>query len=297
MEGSGGRGMTRVVIRDLGFPEDPRWHQEALWFSDIDTRWVHRMAPDGKLTRVLEVEGTPSGLGWHPNGSLLVVSMSDKRLLRLDAGETSQAADLSSLASFHCNDMVVDDAGRAYIGTFGFDFDNLRPFAPGEIILVPPGGLPRVVARGLSFPNGLAVTPDKKTLIVGETLGERLTAFDIDPDGTLGNKRVWAPLPSMTPDGISLDAEGAVWVASPVSGAVVRVREGGTITDCAAVSTQPYACRLGGPDRRTLYICTSYPLPSLFAFKSLPAPPDAEARARMGKIEAIEVKVPGAGFP
>ena len=213
----------------------------------------------GQVTTILPVDGIPSGLGWLPNGNLLVVSMSDRRLLQLEPSGVSEVADLSSLASFRCNDMVVDDLGRAYIGTFGFDFDAMHPFSPGEIILVPPRGSPRVVADGLAFPNGLAITPDKKTLIVSETLGERLTAFEIAADGTLGKRRVWAPLAGMTPDGISLDSEGAVWVASPVSSAVLRVQEGGKIIGKVTVSTQAYACRLGGPDGRTLYITTSYP--------------------------------------
>jgi sugar lactone lactonase YvrE len=289
--------MTRIVIEDLGFPEDPRWHDGELWFSDMDAGWVFRMSPGGRATQVVQVPGTPSGLGWLPDGRLLVVSMSDRKLLRLDAEAVREAADLSRLASFRCNDMVVDGEGRAYIGTFGFDFEGLRPFAPGEIILCPPRGVPRVVADGLAFPNGLAITPDGNRLIVSETLGERLTGFDIGPDGSLRNRRVWAALPSTAPDGISLDAEGAVWVASPVSGAVFRVREGGEVTDRVAVSTQAYSCRLGGPERQTLYITTSYPLPSLFSIKGLPAPSRETPRARMGKIEAIDVKVPGAGFP
>ncbi len=289
--------MTAVVMEGLGFPEDPRWHDDALWFSDMDAKSVIRLDLKGQVRKVLEVGGIPSGLGWLPDGRMMVVSMTDRRLLRLEASGVSEAADLSRLASFHCNDMVVDGEGRAYIGTFGFDFEGLRPFSPGEIILVPPHGSPRVVANELAFPNGLAITPDKKTLIVSETLGEQLTAFDIAPDGSLGNRRVWASVPSMTPDGISLDADGAVWMASPVSAAVFRVREGGTITDRVSVSTQPYACRLGGQSGRTLYITTSYPLPSLFALKSLPAPPHRDDHARVGRIEALEVKVPGAGFP
>ena len=289
--------MTEILIEGLGFPEDPRWHQDALWFSDMDARAVFRMDPDGALHRIVRVDGTPSGLGWLPDGALLVVSMADQKLLRFDSASLNEVADLSSLARFRCNDMVVDDEGRAYIGTFGFDFEGLSPFAPGQIILVHPDGMPQVVADGLAFPNGMAITPDKETLIVSETLGQCLTAFDIAADGTLGNRRVWAALPSLTPDGISLDAEGAIWVASPVSGAVFRVHEGGTISERATVATQAYACRLGGLDHRTLYVTTSYPLPSLFALRSLPVPPERTSGASAGRIEAIRVKVSGAGFP
>ena len=287
----------KVVLDGLGFPEDPRWHVGARWFSDMDKKAVLKRAHSGRVATILSVEGIPSGLGWLPNGKLVVVSMSDRRLLQLEPSGARELADLSAIASFRCNDMVVDDTGRAYIGTFGFDFEALRPFAPGEIILVPPDGSPRIVADGLAFPNGLAITPDKKTLIVSETLAERLTAFEIAADGSLGKRRVWAPLAGMTPDGISLDAAGAVWVASPVSSAVFRVQEGGKILEKVAVSNQAYACRLGGPGGRTLYMATSYPLPSLFALRSLPVPQRQAGPPPIGQILAVEVEVPGAGFP
>jgi sugar lactone lactonase YvrE len=288
---------TKVVIDNLGFPEDPRWHEGALWFSDMDQKAVLRRELSGQVVTVLHVDAIPSGLGWLPNGNLLIVSMSDRRLLQLGPAGVSEVADLSGLASFRCNDMVVDDIGRAYIGTFGFDFEAMHPFSPGEIILVPPRGPPRVVADGLAFPNGMAITPDKKTLIVSETLGERLTAFEIAADGTLGKRRVWAHLAGMTPDGISLDSEGAAWVASPVSSAVFRIQEGGRIIGKVAVSNQAYACRLGGPGLQTLYIATSYPLPSLFTLRGLPAPPTQTGHALTGRIEAVDVEIPGAGFP
>ncbi len=288
---------TKVLLDNLGFPEDPRWHDGTLWFSDMDQKAVFRLEPSGRVSTVLSVDGIPSGLGWLPDGRLLVVSMSDRRLLQLEPSGAREVADLSGLASFHCNDMVVDDGGRAFIGTFGFDFEALRPFSPGEIILVPPRGSPRIVADGLAFPNGMAITPDRKTLLVSETLGEGLTAFEIAADGSLGKRRVWAHLPGMTPDGISLDASGAVWVASPVSSAVFRVQEGGKILDRVAVSNQAYSCRLGGPGGRTLYIATSYALPSLFALRGLPAPPTRAGPQPVGRIEAVEVEIPGAGFP
>ncbi len=291
---------TKILLDGLGFPEDPRWHDDALWFSDMDRKAVLRLESSGRVSTILAVDGMPSGLGWLPSGDLLVVSMSDRRLLRLapaGAPGAREVADLSALASFRCNDMVVDDAGRAYIGTFGFDFEALSPFAPGEIILVPPRGSPRIVADGLAFPNGMAITPDRKTLIASETLGECLTAFEIAEDGSLGKRRVWARLPGLTPDGISLDASGAVWVASPVSSAVFRVEEGGRILARVAVSTQAYSCRLGGPGGRTLFMTTSFPLPSLFALRGLPAPPVQPGAQHGGRIEAVEVEVLGAGFP
>ena len=285
------------MIDDLGFPEDLRWHDGALWFSDMDRKTVFRQDPAGRITSVLSVDGIPSGLGWRPDGTLLVVSMSDRRLLQLEPSGVSEAADLSGLASFRCNDMVVDHIGQAYIGTFGFDFEKLQPFSPGEIILVPLRGPPRIVADELAFPNGMAITPDRKTLIVSETLGERLTAFEIGENGALRNRRVWAHLAGLTPDGISLDSEGAVWVASPVSSAVFRIQEGGRILQKVTVSNQAYCCRLGGPHGRTLYIATSYPLPSLFVLRALPVPPMRVEHGLVGRIEAIDVEIPGARDP
>ena len=288
---------TKVVIDRLGFPEDPRWHAGSLWFSDMDDKAVMKVLPTGSLDKVTTVEGTPSGLGWAADGTLLVVSMSEQKLLEIHPARTSVRADLSRLASFHCNDMVIDDESRAYIGTFGFDFDGLAPFHPGQVLLVPPAGPPRIAADGLSFPNGLAMTPDKKTLVVAETLGERLTAFDILPDGNLVNQRTWAELPGTAPDGICLDDEGALWVASPISGAVFRVREGGEVLAKVQVASQPYACRLGGVDRLTLFVTTSYPLASLFRLKSLPTPSHHDVGGRLGRIESVTVEVPGAGYP
>jgi sugar lactone lactonase YvrE len=288
---------TEVVLDNLGFPEDPRWHDGSLWFSDMDARVVMRWNPQGTLEEVVQVPGIPSGLGWTPEGKLLVVSMAERMLLEVVMGGASVRADLSDLASFHCNDMVVDDEGRAYIGTFGFDFAALSPFQPGQVLLVTPDGQARVAADSLSFPNGLAITPDKRTLLVGETLGERITAFDILADGSLARRRIWAELRGGAPDGISLDAEGALWVASPINGRVYRLAEGGAILDQVAVESQAYACRLGGPDGNTLFITTSYPLGSLFHLKSLPSPAIDETKVVPGRIEWVKVDVPGAGFP
>ncbi len=175
--------------------------------------------------------------------------MTDRRLLRLDRGKLTEVANLSKLASSHCNDMVVDRQGRAYIGNFGFDYVAQQPYSPAEIVLVTPEGKARVVARDLAFPNGTVITADGKTLIVGETFGQRLTAFDIEFDGTLARRRIWAELAQAMPDGICLDAENAIWVASPVTAEVLRVREGGEVTHRVKVSTQAYACMLGGADR------------------------------------------------
>ena len=277
---------TTVLLDGLMFGEGPRWHQRKLWFSDIQARQVMTVDLEGKAETVVEVPGQPSGLGWLPDGRLLVVSMADRRLLRLDSEGLAEVADLSKLASCHCNDMVVDQQGRAYIGNFGFDLIAQQPFAPAEIILVTPDGDARIVAEDIAFPNGTVITPDGRTLIVGETWAARLTAFDIEPDGSLTRRRLWAQLERAVPDGICLDADGAIWVASPVSAEVLRVREGGEVTHRVKVSTQAYACMLGGPERRTLFILTAET-----------SHPGEARRKASGRIEIVEVDVPGAGLP
>lgn len=279
---------TTVLLDGLCFPEGPRWHDGRLWFSDMHAHRVLALDPaSGRVETIVEVPGQPSGLGWLPDGRLLVVSMVDRRLLRLEGDTLTEVADLSRFATFHCNDMVVDAYGRAYVGNFGFDlYAPQYEFRHAAIALVTPDGAARVVAAELSFPNGTVITPDGRTLIVGESFAARLTAFDIEPDGALGNRRLWAKLDGATPDGICLDAEGAVWLASPLSSECVRVAEGGRVLDRVPVATQAFACMLGGPERRTLYICT--------ANDSHPERCRAE---RSGRIEAVEVDVPGAGWP
>lgn len=270
---------TIILASGLSFPEGPRWHDNKLWFSDMHDCWVRTVDLAGRIEKIVEVPESPSGLGWLPNGRLLVVSMMNRRLLRLDPQGLSEVADLRNLASFHCNDMVVDQEGRAYIGNFGFDFAANAAINPAEIILVRPNGQASQVMDQMLFPNGSVITPDGRTLIVAETFGHRLTAFDIQPDGSLSHRRLWAHWEGVYPDGICLDMEGAIWVAAPVPGKVLRVLEGGTIIQEVRVSTKPYACMLGGPEGRTLFVCTSG---SLLA---------------SGRIETVEVAVPRAGRP
>jgi len=287
---------TSVLIDGLGFGESPRWHDGKLWFSDILARQVMTVDLEGKAETVVEVPGRPSGLGWLPDGRLLVVSMTDSRLLRLDPDGLAEMANLRGLASGYCNDMVVDQQGHAYVGNYGFDLEARQPFAPAKIIMVTPDGDARVVADELAFPNGAVITPDGGTLIVAESYASRLTAFQIEPDGSLVERRLWAQLEKAVPDGICLDADVAVWIASPGSDIgevfprgstqVLRVREGGEVTHRIQVSTQAYACMLGGHERRTLFIFT------------------AERRRRdegrtqlSGRVEMLEVDIPGAGLP
>jgi len=276
---------SRVLIDGLHFPEGPRWHDGRLWFSDMHGHRVMAVDPAGNTEVIAELATQPSGLGWTPDGRLLTVSMVDRRLLRLDGGRWEAVADLAHLASFHCNDMVVDERGRAYVGTFGFDLDGGAEFAPGQIILVEPTGAARLAANDARFPNGMVLPPGGRTLIVAESFGPALRAYDVAADGSLSNGRTWADL-SVVPDGICLDAEGAVWLANPLGPEVVRVVAGGTITHRVAVSKHAFACMLGGPDRRTLFVLT--------ADNSNPEYCRAHAS---GRIETVAVEVPGAGRP
>ncbi len=276
---------TETLLDGLCFPEGPRWRDGRLWFSDMHAQQVLAVDAGGRVETIAAVPEDPSGLGWLPDGRLLVVSMRDRRLLRLDPDGLVPAADLSGVAPFHCNDMVVDASGRAYVGNFGFDLHGGAEPATTTLALVEPDGAVRVVADELRFPNGAVITPDGRTLVIGESFGACLTAFDVAEDGSLSGRREWARMQGAVPDGICLDEEGAIWVASPVSGEVLRLREGGEVTRRIEVEHQAYACMLGGPERRTLFVCTA-----------ASADP-AEADARTGRIELVEVDVPGAGLP
>lgn len=277
---------TEIILDGLAFPEGPRWRDGLLWFSDMHLQRVMTVDPNGRADVVVEVPNDPSGLGWLPDGRLLVVSMRDRKLLRLDPDGLHEHADLGGIATYHCNDMVVDARGRAYVGNFGADFQGGAPMVPAKLALVEPDGGVRVAADDLMFPNGAVITPDGKTLIVGESFAARMTAFDVAEDGSLGNRRVWAQLENSLPDGCCLDAEGAIWVASPISGEVMRVHEGGRVSRRIEVETQAIACMLGGDDRRTLFVLTAGTLI-----------PEEAARCRDGRIETVRVDVPGAGLP
>lgn len=277
---------STVLVEDLRFPEGPRWHEGRLWVSDQHDGKVIAVTPDGSVETVVEVPAGPSGLGWLPDGRLLVVSMQDRRLLRLDPDGLAEVADLTPFATWHCNDMVVDARGRAYVGNFGFDLDAGVEPVTACIALVEPDGGVRVAADELRFPNGTVITPDGRTLVVGESYGGCLTAFDVAPDGSLSGRRLWAKLSGAVPDGICLDAEGAIWSACPLTGRVLRVLEGGEVTDVVDVTRKgAYACMLGGPERTTLFVCT--------ADSSNPE----HTGIRSGAIEVCAVSVPGAGWP
>lgn len=280
------------VLEGLAFPEGPRWHDGRLWFSDMHADVVLALDPaTGEAEQIVTVDHRPSGLGWRPDGTLLVVSMTDRRLLALEpgSGALTEVADLADLAPCHCNDMVVTAHGDAYVGNFGFDLhDPEAEQRTTTLVHVAVDGSARVVADGLSFPNGMVVTPDGSTLIVGESFGGCLTAFDIGDDGSLSGRREWARVRGSVPDGICLDAEGAVWMASPVSNRVLRVAEGGEVLDEVRTSDerQPFACMLGGDDGCTLFVCTA-----------IDSDPESCRRHQAGRIEAVQVSVPHAGLP
>lgn len=275
-----------LLLDGLCFPEGPRWHLGRLFFSDMYAREVVAVNLRGQRETIAQIEGRPSGLGFGTDGRLRVVSMTDRKLLVLGDTGLSTVADLSSLAGGPCNDMVMDGLGRAYIGNFGFDFEGGDAPRAACLVLVQPDGTAQSVADELVFPNGCAITPNGRTLIVAETFARRLTRFAIAPDGSLHDRRVFAELPVL-PDGICLDAEGCVWVASPATpGGFVRVAEGGEILERIELQDRfGYACMLGGPDRRTLFL--------LEAFSVQPE----RCTPGNGRVRMLEVDVPGAGYP
>jgi sugar lactone lactonase YvrE len=278
---------TTIVLDGLIFPECPRWHDGKLWFADVFPGRIITIDAAGATAVAFQHEAPLAGIGWRTDGSLLFVSTIDRRLMRRDAaGGVTEVADLSAHEPVQLNDMTVDATGRAYIGGWGFDLNRGAKQALANVFLVGEDGRIRVASDGMRFPNGMVITPDGRTLVVAETTARCLTAFDIAADGSLSGRREWARLP-VFPDGICLDAEGAIWVASPVSGECLRVREGGEITRKVAVPGKGvYACMLGGDDRRTLYLCTATGTTA-----------DISDGKTVGWIESISGDVAGAGRP
>ena len=271
-----------TLLTGLAFGESPRWHDNRLWYSDMGAHEVGAVDLDGVHEIVARVPGMPMGTGWLPDGRMLIVSSRDGRLL---TGSLDTFADLSGVSGYPWSDMVVDGRGNAYIGNIGFDFPD-GEVRPGIVALVTPDGSVQQVADDVAFPNGIAVTPDNRTLILAESYAARLTAFDIAPDGTLSGRRVWAHLGEAAPDGICLDAEGAVWYADVPNARCVRVREGGEVLDTVELDRGCFACALGGPDGRTLFIMAAEWSPSGLG-----------DGARTGKIVTVDAPAPGVGWP
>ena len=293
-----------TLLEGGAFFEGPRWHDGRWWVSDFYRHLVLALDSDGGTEEVLTVEAQPSGLGWMPDGSLLVVSMKDHRVLRRSPdGEVSVHAEVGEYCGGHLNDMVVDGKGRAYVGNFGFDLMAFADPEPANLIRVDPDGSASVAAADMLFPNGSVITPDGRTLIVGETAGARYTAFTIEEDGSLADRRVWAQveeapelgplaetLPKLKfgPDGCALDAEGYIWAADEVGARCARVAEGGEIVDeiKAPEGLGLFACMLGGEDGLTLLMCCAPDFAE-----------EARSRAREAVLLTTTVDVPHAGLP
>jgi sugar lactone lactonase YvrE len=276
------------VVGGINFGEGPRWHDGRLWYSDFYQGRIFAVGEDGERETMVEFgEDQPSGLGWLPDGDLLVVSMKRRQVWRISTDGAQQLhADLSDIAAFHCNDMVVDVAGNAYVGNFGFDLDAGDEVAGANLALVRVDGTTSIATTDLLFPNGSVITPDNSTLIVGQTFGGYFEAWDIESDATLTNRRIWAEVGGTAPDGCCLDADGAIWFADAIGSQLVRVTEGGTITDTLATDQSVYACMLGGSDGRTLFALTAENSHS-----------DVAAVKSTGALIATRVEVPHAGLP
>jgi len=277
---------TYTVVTGLVFPKSPRWHQDRLWFTDRFTGRIMTLTLDGLLATFATLPDHVGGIGWLPDGTTLAVGMTERRLHRLSTAGSEPYANLAGLAAFHCDDLLVDSQGGAWVGNFGFDILGGAPTVSTKLIRVDPDGRARSVGGPLVFPGGMTLTPDGTILTVAETFGRRLSSFRVSPGGDLTDHRTWADLGAATPDGICLDAEGALWVASPGTRELLRVREGGEVMDRVQTFGVPYACMLGGPDGRILYVCTAE------------TQDPAEAMANPGgRIEVVNVAIPGAGLP
>jgi sugar lactone lactonase YvrE len=279
------RADPQILMTGLSFPESPRWHDGRLWVADWG-REVLAVDLDGKSEVITRLESFPMCIDHLPDGRLLIVSSGDRLLLRMEPdGSTVTHADLGALAEHPWNDIVVDGRGNAYVNNIGFEFPG-GEFAPGIVALVTPDGSARQVANGLAFPNGMVVTPDNSTLIVAESYGNKLTAFDIGADGSLGNRRTWADLDGY-PDGICLDADGAVWFGDVPNQRCVRVREGGEVLQTIDLDRGCFACMLGGSDGRTLFLIANQWSDSSNMGGGLPA----------GQVLTARAPTPRAGWP
>ena len=277
----------QTLMTGIAFGESPRWHDDRLWFSDWGAQEIIAVDLEGESEVIVRVPSFPFCIDFLPDGRLLIVSASDRLLLRREPdGPLVTHADLSTLSEHPWNDIVVDGRGNAYIGNIGFDFPEAE-FAPGTLALVTPDGSARQVADGVAFPNGIVVTPDNSTLIVAESYANRLTAFDITADSNLSNQREWADLGGGVPDGICLDAEDAVWYGDVPNKRCVRVREGGEVLQTIELDRGCFACMLGGPDGKTLCMVAQ-------EWSGMESPTDGE---RTGQLLTSPAPAAGAGWP
>jgi sugar lactone lactonase YvrE len=282
---------VQELMSGIAFGESPRWHDGRVWFADWGAQEIVAVDLDGDSEVVARVDfpSFPLSFDWLADGSLLVVSARDGRLLRREPdGSLVTHGDLSDLVEkgLPWNEIVVDGRGNTYINNIGFEFPD-GEFAPGTIALLPPDGPARQVADGIAFPNGMAVTPDNATLIVAESYASKLTAFEIAADGSLTNRRTWADTPGDHPDGICLDAEGAVWYADVGSKHCVRVREGGEVLRTVELDRGCFACMLGGEDGRMLFIVA----------QEWGGPENMQTGQRTGQLITAQAPAPAAGWP
>ena len=278
----------QTLMTGIAFGESPRWHDDRLWFSDWGAQEVVAVDLEGKSEVIVRVQfpSFPMCIDFLPNGRLLIVSGRDRLLLCMELdGSLVTYADLTGLSDHGFNDIVVDGRGNAYVNDVGFDFPG-GEFAPGTIALVTPDGSARQVADGVAFPNGMVVTPDNSTLIVAESYGKKLTAFDIAADGSLSSRRVWADLDGGVPDGICLDAENAVWYGDVPNKRCVRVREGGEVLQTIELDRGCFACALGGANKSTLFMIAT-------EWHGTMSMADG---ARTGQVLTVEAPAPGAGW-
>ncbi|OBQ60059.1 SMP-30/gluconolactonase/LRE family protein [Mesorhizobium erdmanii] len=279
---------TRLLTTGLAFGESPRWHDGRLWLCNWGTGEIIAIDAHGKTEIMVTIPATlPYSIDWLPDGRLLVVSGREGLLLRQEAdGRLVTVADLRGLSKSPWNEIVVDGRGNAYVNGGGPTPTVGQPFGPGTIVLITPDGAIRQVADNIAFANGMAVTSDNRTLILAESNANRLTAFDIAGDGALSNRRVWAELDGY-PDGICLDAEGAVWYADVPNKHCVRVREGGEVLQTVAVDRGCFACMLGGADRQTLFIAAA----EWRGFEHM------VSDIRTGQVLSVDAPAPGVGWP
>jgi sugar lactone lactonase YvrE len=277
----------RTLLDGITFGESPRWHDDRLWFSDWGTQEVVAVDLLGESEVIVGVPSSPFSIDWLPDGRLLIVSGPEGVLLRREPdGSLVTYADLSGLSNHPWNEIVVDARGNAYVNNIGFAFPA-GEFAPGTVALLTPEGSVRQVADGVAFPNGMAVIPDNSTLIVAESYGNKLTAFNIAEDGGLSNRRVWADLGDGVPDGICLDAEGAVWYADVPNKRCARVTEGGEVLQTIELDLGCFACMLGGEERRTLFIVA----------QEWGGTKGTSEEERTGRVLTAPAPAPGAGWP
>ena len=279
--------LAKVLVDGFIFLEGPRWHEDRLWLSDMWDYAVYRLSEDGRWEVVCKVPQRPSGLAFLKDGTPVVASMADRKLMKIIDSTLVEYADLTSVANGDANDLLSDSEGRIYVGNFGYDmFGGAEP-ALSNLALVDVDGSVRVVAEELDFPNGAVLKDNGKTLVVAETWANRLTAYKRAPDGSLSDRRVYADLGERSPDGICIDKEGGIWTSCFNTGEFLRVLDGGEITDRVfCEGKRAVACQLGGKDGRTLFCST-------FAGQI----EDIHNRKRAGAVETLRVDIPGVGFP